>query len=116
MFKNHLATWLNMDYNLGNHFDGSIFKAPFKGIYTFNVCAGHTSETNGHVELYVNESRTVNSQRNCNDDSYSNIWLHTTLRLETDDEISIRLHGDLYDLNDDECTFFEGTLISKLDE
>ena len=105
-----------MDYNLGNHFDGSIFTAPFKGIYTFNVCVGHQSETDGQINLYVNECRTANSQRNCNNDSYSNIWLYTTLRLETDDEISIRLYGDLYDLNDGEYTFFEGRLISKLDE
>ena len=108
-----------MDYNLGNHFDGSIFTAPFKGIYTFNVCAGHQSETNGYVDLYVNELKTVNSQRNCNEetrDSFSNIWLHTTLQLKKGDEISIWLEGDLYDLNDESSTFFEGRLISRIDE
>ena len=67
----------------------------------------------------MNEYTTVISKRNGMEetrDSFSNIWLHTTLQLETGDEITIWLQGDLYDLNDDFSTFFEGRLISKFDE
>ena len=113
-----LAKWLNIDYNIGNHFDGSIFKAPIKGIYTFNACAGHKSVSTGHVDLDLNGDSVVNSQRVCSEGSinYLNLWLSTTLKLEIGDQISLALNGDLFALNDSTSTFFEGRLISKLDE
>ena len=44
------------------------------------------------------------------------IWLHATLQLNKNDKVNLKLHGDFYQLEKESFTYFEGRLITKLDE
>ena len=33
----YIAIWFGTDYNIGNHYDGTWFTAPVKGLYQFRV-------------------------------------------------------------------------------
>ena len=113
-----LAKWLNIEYNVGNHFDGSIFTAPINGLYAFTACAGHKSVSTGNVSLRIGEDHFVHSEQTCSEGNInaSNIWLTATLDLQVGEKVSIALNGDLCDLDYSCSTFFEGRLVSKLDE
>lgn len=64
-----LVDWKNIEYNHGNHFNGSTFIAPFKGFYDFLLSADYVTRWSdpsvgsisrfSSVECFVNDIRTL---------------------------------------------------------
>ena len=107
--------WLNVDYNVGNYFDGTYFTAPENGLYCFNVFARNSSSTNGWINLCVNNERHAYAGRS---ESYGKIGivnLVTTLKLVKNDSVHVRFENQLHDTHNAMTTFFEGRLVARYD-
>ena len=84
------------------------------GLYTFNAMTRHKSYHPGKINLCINGlTVAMASRENAGPD---NIMLLATLQLNKDDEIALHFEGHFYDLNKRISTFFEGRLLSVLDE
>ena len=121
--------WRNIEYNHGNHFDGTTFVAPFKGLYSFlSTAVYETSVTinSSKVECFVNDIRAYsalsNSTGRANQSgsiaiaSVGQVLMQTTLQLNAKDRVYIKLDGSFSNLNNRVLNYFEGRLISEIDE
>ena len=122
--------WRNIEYNHGKHFDGTTFVAPFKGLYCFLSSAVYETLMMGplvnfsRVECFVNDIRTLSalSNNSGNTDqrgsiaSVGNVLMQTTLQLNAQDRVYIKLDGSFSNLNNRVMNYFEGRLISMIDE
>ena len=121
--------WRNIEYNHGNHFDGTTFVAPFKGLYSFlSTAVYETSVTinSSKVECFVNDIRAYsalsNSTGRANQSgsiaiaSVGQVLMQTTLQLNSKDRVYIKLDGSFSNLNNRVLNYFEGRLISEIDE
>ena len=125
--------WKNIEYNYGNHFDGSSFTAPLKGLYSFTSTAIYKSRTLP-VVYNINRPRIILSGcgKDCIVTAWSNeikdmkepveivnaghILLQTTVQLNAKDKVFIKLEGTFDYLNNPDQTYFEGRLVSVIDE
>ena len=117
------ADWKNIEYNHGNHFDGSNFTAPIKGIYSFLTTIKQRSYQFGRIRCYVNNKVIALAERTNSTDiktdinmNAGQILLPITLELKKDDIVTIRIGGDLYNITDPQTTYFEGRLVSVINE
>ena len=108
--------WKNVDYNLGNFFDGTYFTAPENGLYSFNAFCRHKSSYNGYISLNLNDNQHIyaGTAESNNNDGFVNI--DTTLKLVENDKVDVRFNGNLCDTNYAPSTYFEGRMIARLDE
>lgn len=109
-----LVEWKNIDYNVGNYFDGKNFVAPVNGLYSFTVFCRHNSSGYSSVVLYLNGEIHTFAPRATSSNGFVNIY--TTLKLVTNDKLNVRFEKDLYRTDDERTTYFEGRLIARLDE
>ena len=114
--KNFLAEWENLDYNVGDHFDGTYFTVPENGLYSFNVFCTQASHNWGSVYLYLNERQHIEAKRAAYRSYCGFVSINTTLKLAKNDKIHVRFEQNLYDTNYDLSTYFEGILVTRLDE
>ena len=111
-----LVEWENIDYNLGNFFDGTYFTVPENGLYSFYACCLKKSSSFGQIYLYLNKNLHIYAERaeSNNRDGFVNI--DTTLKLVKNDKVQVTFWGNLYQTNDSRTTYFEGRMIARLDE
>ena len=106
-----LVTWENVEYNIGNHFNESLFTVPYDGVYFFNANAIQHSTSEGIFYLSVNGTK-MSVVKSVNAQQKGNIVLNKTLELKKNDKVTLDCGGHLYDLNKN-TFFFEGKLIEK---
>ena len=119
--------WRNIEYNYGNHFDGTTFVAPFKGLYSFLSTAVYETSTMGTIVhlsricCFVNAIRIHSALSNCTGSpdqrgSIGHVLMQATLQLNAKDRVYIKLDGTFSSLNNRLFNYFEGRLISAIDE
>jgi len=107
--------WKNVDYNLGNYFDGTYFTVPENGLYSFYACCLQDSRNYGKIYLYLNNNSHIFARRSESNSSYGFVNIDTTLKLVKNDKVDVRFFGDLYYTNSVESTYFEGRMVARLD-
>ena len=124
--------WKNIEYNYGNHFDGSSFTAPLKGLYSFTSTAIFESRRLPRFQ-YIDPPRIILvGCKSCVAAAWSNeitdmkksveivnaghILLQTTVQLNAKDIVYIKLEGTFDYLYSPERTYFEGRLVSVIEE
>ena len=116
-----LVEWRDIDYNLGNYFDGTIFTAPQAGLYTFlaqfHLYGPYSKGNDVAAFLFVNGTCIALSV-NCShaDLNYVPFVLQTTLKLAKGDKVEVRLAGRVQAAYLSHWTYFEGRFISRIDE
>ena len=116
MIFNHLVVeWQTTEYNYGGHFDGSYFTAPEDGIYSFYLTSAQASSGSGYAYIYVNSNEIARSRRRGNSDYNGHVSVSLTVKLQQGDKVKAIFESYLYSLNDSKTTYFEGRLISKLE-
>ena len=108
--------WRNVDYNLGNFFDGTYFTAPENGLYSFNVLCKQQSSSYGYISLSLNDQEHAYAVREESDNRRGFVNINTTLKLVKNDKVHARFYGNLYATNSEKTTFFEGRRIARLEE
>ena len=114
--------WNYIDYNIGNYFDGTIFTAPTDGLYSFYATARCCHRENWSIiYLFVNgdEYNFSSYYTIANSDNVQRgvpVTIQTTLKLEKSDKVEVRLEGGLSTTLSIYCIYFEGRLISRIDE
>ena len=110
-----LVEWEQIDYNIGNYFDGTILTAPKAGLYSFLATLQHNKGScNSFAFYYVNGKNISNTYTGC--DNLSNPPMQATLKLEKDDKVEVRFGGNAFGTDDQKGTFFEGRYISSIDD
>ena len=104
--------WQNIEYNIGDHFNGSHFTVPYDGLFSFNAKAIQHSKKEGVFYFYVNGLEKSRVKAHNIDVTQGNVSLDKTLELKKNDKVHLGCSGDLFDMNKDTC-FFEGKLILK---
>ena len=111
--------WICVNYNHGNCFDGTYFTVPENGLYCFYATCYLTSRSRGRISLHVNNyeigilaSKAEGISEGIGDDIFINIY--TTLELEKDDKVDVRLWGKVDYSYDKEKAYFEGRMIARL--
>ena len=107
--------WRNVDYNLGNFFDGTYFTVPVSGLYSFYLCSRHASSNAGWVYLFLNGELHIWASRSSTGSNTGLVSIDPTLKLEKNDKIDARFHGTLSDTQNAMTTYFQGRLIARLD-
>ena len=108
--------WENVDYNLGNFFDGTYFTVPENGLYSFYACSSQKSSNHGQIRLYLNDSLHIYAYRAESNNNLGFVNIDTTLKLVKNDKVDVRFHGNLHNTRDAQLTYFEGRMIARLDE
>ena len=108
--------WKNVDYNLGNFFDGTYFTVPKNGLYSFLANAHQASNSYGGISLYLNDEQKIWAPRGESSGQIGFITFDTTLKLVENDKVDVRLYGGVWNLKDPIRTFFEGRLIARTDD
>ena len=100
-------------------------------MYSFLATAFNKSTNFGSLKIYVNDilmamssraaSRPTNGNQDDSNESRSivksgKIWVQATLQLKKNDKVTIKINGTFYRLDLQSRTYFEGRLITKLDE
>ena len=99
-------------------------------MYSFLATASNKSTKFGSLKLCVNDkvmavssrsaSRPTNGDQEDNDSrsvvKSGEIWVQATLQLKKNEKVMIYLNGTFYRLDLQARTYFEGRLITKLDE
>ena len=112
---NFIVEWNQINYNIGNHFDGTIFTAPKTGLYYFSATV-QMSDTSSFSQFLVNDQERFFSRCYTQDNQINSLSLQKTFKLETDDKVEVRLHGKLYEASWSTRASFEGRFISKIDD
>ena len=91
--KLFLVRWKNIVYNYNNCFDGSIFTAPVKGIYSFLATTLAYDQHSGFAgfDCYINniKQHSISSQRIKRPGNVWNVVLHTVLHLNQNDKVKL---------------------------
>ena len=90
-----IVTWKTVNYNCGRAFNGTYFKAPVKGIYSFYVTVTHASDYLGYIYLNKDGSVVAQASRQSYTSRISPIVLQATLQLERGNKVQVRLDGYL---------------------
>ena len=90
------ASWENIDYNYGSHFDGSIFTAPVKGLYSFFATivnpansSIYTSSIYPQFKCYMNNNEIAESIVAERPGDVKHVILHTVLQLNKNDKVQL---------------------------
>ena len=105
-----IVSWKNIDYNYGSHFDGLIFTAPVKGIYSFLATAlVPADEYFAKFQCYINNNEIADSKNKPIEDA-RHVILHTVLQLNKNDKVQLEGYGteSAICLNQ---SYFEGRLV-----
>ena len=104
-------------YNHGNHFDGRTFTAPFDGLYSFMSTAFNEVSKLAILRCYVNEKNvaTAGQLHDINPVLMESIVMQTTLNLKKHDKATIRMNGSFTYLRTPHTTYFEGRVISIIE-
>ena len=110
--------WANVDYNLGNTFDGTYFTVPENGLYSFYACCSPASSSHGYIFLHLNDNShtAVYTVESDSTKIGKSVNIQTTLKLVKNDKVDVRFDGDLVHRTDTKVTYFEGRLIARTDE
>ena len=111
-----LVEWQTIDYNIGNYFNGTIFTAPLNGLYSFHATSEQLSSHSASIFLYINGSTKTRQDSRQNNDSYANVTIQTTLKIGKGDKVEIRFGGKLANSDVNNKTYFEGRLVSRINE
>ena len=112
---NPIVEWKRIDYNIGNHFDGTFFTAPKTGLYYFSATVLlKNAGTWGY--FFVNGQEKFVSGSSSQNGHIANLLIQTTLKLKTGDKVAVRYAGKLYNADYNTLAYFEGRFISKIDE
>ena len=111
-----LVEWRNVDYNLGNFFDGTYFTVPENGLYSFYACCRQKSSSYGEIRLYLNNNGHIYADRAESNNNCGFVNIDTTLKLAKNDKVDVRFRGDLMDTKFEQSTYFQGRMIARLDE
>ena len=111
-----LVEWENIDYNVGNYFDGKNFVVPENGLYAFHASCRQQSRNFGTVILRVNNKNVAFATRAETNSSFGFVNLQSTLKLAKNDEVCARFNGYIFEANESKTTCFEGRLIARLNE
>ena len=76
-----LVRWNTVNYNCGEAFNGSHFKATCEGIYSFYVTVYQASSSYGNVYLYQGGSAIAQSTRAGYDSRRGSLTVQATLKL-----------------------------------
>ena len=89
---NPIIPFENVRLNIGNAMNiaSGIFRVPKAGSYYFTFSAVKGKSDIAIVSLYLNNRNVSSSKTHANNDNYS-LSLSSTLKLNVDDEISVRL-------------------------
>merc|ERR1712062_153609 len=98
--------WANVDYNLGNFFDGTYFTVPKTGLYSFLANFYHVNAY-GQIDLYLNDKLKIWTAKGESKGKSGFLTFNTTLQLVKNDKVDIRLQGGVSNLTDPMTTFFE---------
>ena len=115
------AGWDRIIYNYGKQFDGTTFTAPFNGIYSFTSTAYNESSKIAFLRCYVNEEKIATAGQcatnPCHKDGINggSMVMQTTLALNKKDEVTMKLRGSFNSLQVSHATYFEGRLVSILE-
>ena len=112
-----LVQWNQIDYNVGNFFDGTFFTAPECGLYSFYASVEQSMTLNtgtAMIYIFVDGIEKVLTRRKY--DNYGSITIQSTLKLAEDAKVEIRFSGQLDFSNDARTTYFEGKFISSMDD
>ena len=111
--------WNEIEYNHGNFFDGTVFKSPMKGLYSFFATLIHDSGDDGYLSLGLNEyagfASSKWSKRNIFHGAEASVSVTATFELKEGDEVAVFVMGPLSDFQDHSTVYFEGKLLKKLD-
>ena len=109
-----LVIWKNIEYNIGNAFDGAkgTFTSPHDGIYSFYATALVSSGKHSEVFIRVNGSRKVHHLVS---PGYANASPNGVFKLKKGDTVNIEMVSYFHYANS-EClrTYFQGHLIDLL--
>ena len=110
--------WANVDYNLGNFFDGTYFTVPENGLYSFHACCRHFSRNIGRISLKYGGSETplISAEREYRESNIGYVKIDTTVKLVKNSKVNVPFSGDLFNTNHSGSTWFEGRMIARLDE
>ena len=111
-----LVEWRDIDYNIGNYFNGTIFTAPLTGLYSFHATSEQTNSNSASISLDINGTTKTRQESRQNNYSYGNVTIQTTLTVYKGDKVGIGFGGKHACSNVSYKTFFEGRLISRIDE
>ena len=89
---------------------------PENGLYSFNVFCTQASTHWGSAYLYWNERQHIEAKRAAYRGYCGFVSINTTLKLVKNDKIHVRFEQNLYDTNYELSTYFEGILVTRLDE
>ena len=108
--------WRDIEYNIGNNFDGTKFTAPKGGLYTFHATA-RRQDKNSYtiIHFFVNGSSRGYSEAKTDDNDLFSLTIQTTLRLNRGDKVEVRLGGTFSFTNNGYFTCFEGRFVPKID-
>jgi len=76
-----LVEWENVDYNLGNFFDGTYFAVPENGLYSFYACCRQISINYGEIRLNLNDNLHIFANRAESNNNLGFVNIDTTLKL-----------------------------------
>ena len=107
--------WKNVDYNLGNFFDGTYFTVPKNGLYSFLANCYQASSSYGRIDLNLNDELKIWAARGESNGKSGFLNFNTTLQLVKGDKVDIRLGCGVSNLKSTIATFFEGRLIARTD-
>ena len=111
-----LVEWANVDYNLGNFFDGTYFTVPENGLYSFYAFCRQQSSNYGEIRLHLNDNLHIYAFRAESNNKLGFVNIDTTLKLVKNDKVDVRVYGNLADTHHAPITYFEGRMIARLDE
>ena len=105
------VAWQNIEYNIGNGFDGKVFVAPQSGLYSFSAMFEQYNNYVATIHIYLNgvENVFVSNFFGC-------LTIQKTLKITKNDKVEVRLNGKVCNTNNIRSTFFEGRFISCIDE
>ena len=98
--------WVDVDYNLGQFFDGTYFTVPENGLYYIKAFIRQMSNNYEQIHLCLNDNSHIFAERKSNN-SYGFVNIDTTLKLVKNDKVHVRFHGSLYSNTDAQTTYLK---------
>ena len=107
--------WKNIDYNYDGHFDGSIFTAPVRGIYSFLATTHVKENQTGFIDLvcYVNNNHLADSTAIHRPENERIVTLQAVVQLNKNDKVKLEGKMFFFDRNKVVAnqSFYEGRLV-----
>jgi len=109
------VSWKNIHYNYDGHFDGSIFTAPVRGIYSFLATTHVKEQHTGFVGLvcYVNNNYLADSTAIQRPENERINTLQAVVQLNKNDKVKLegKMFLTMYRNNVAYQSYYEGRLV-----